>query len=161
MASPAWLARTVHEPAATTVMVAPLTVQVSMVKVASDTGNPELADTSVGTSNDVAPKVCAPGSAKVMVCDAFAETEKVCSTGVAVPYTASPACVASMVHEPIATVVIFIPLTVQIPGVRVVSVTGNPDVALAPDAKVTPGSTAPTAENAMVWLWVDTEKASE
>ncbi len=63
---------------------------------------------------------------------------------------------ASIVHEPVATVVIDRPLTVQIPGVSDVSATGRPDDAVAPDAKVVPGGWAPGLAKVIVWLCADT-----
>ena len=52
MALPAWLARTLHEPVATTVIDNPLTVQVSTVSDASDTVKPELAVALLARPND-------------------------------------------------------------------------------------------------------------
>ena len=52
MASPAWLARTLHEPVAMTVIDSPLTVQVSTVSDASDTVRPELAVALLARPND-------------------------------------------------------------------------------------------------------------
>jgi hypothetical protein len=61
-----------------------------------------------------------------------------------------------MVHDPVATVVIDNPLTVQIPGVSEVSVTGSPDEAVAPEANVMPGGSAPGLTKLIVWFCVDT-----
>ena len=52
MASPAWLARTLHEPVATMAIDNPLTVQVSTVSDASDTVRPELAVALLARLND-------------------------------------------------------------------------------------------------------------
>jgi hypothetical protein len=92
----------------------------------------------------------------VIVCDVLVDTAKVWLTGAAAPYVASPAWFASMVHDPVATVVIDNPLTVQIPGVSEVSVTGSPDDAVAPEANVMPGALAPGLAKLTVWFCVDT-----
>jgi hypothetical protein len=143
VASPDWLARTLHDPVAMTVIVRPLTVQASSVSDASETVSPELDVAPLGRSNDEPLKVCEPGSGKVMVCEVLVDTENVWLTGSAAPYVASPAWVASIVHDPVATVVIDRPLTVQIPVVSEVSVTVRPDDAVAPEANVVPGGWAP------------------
>ena len=66
LASPAWLASMMQVPAATSVSVLPLTVQVLGVVEAKDTGRPDVAvATSEGGGE---PSVWLPGPAKLMDC---------------------------------------------------------------------------------------------
>lgn len=62
---PAWLASTLHAPAATSVKVVPLTVQTLLVVDANETGSPELA--VADSAGDAVPTVGLAGAVKVTV----------------------------------------------------------------------------------------------
>ena len=128
---PAWLATMVQVPAATSVSVVPLTVQVLGVVELKVTARPELALAASGGGG--VPRVWLPGEAKVMVCDAFA-TVMTRDTVTAAAKMLLPAWLASMMQVPAATSVSVVPLAEQVLGVVEAKLTGRPELELATNA---------------------------
>ena len=135
---PAWLASTVHAPAATNVSVVPLTVHTLLVVDAKDTGRPELA--VADSAGDAVPTVGFAGAVKVTVMvwasNGAGATVMVLETAAAAATLVLPAWLAVMVHEPALTSVSVVPLTVQTLGVVEASVTANPEFDVATRAGV-------------------------
>jgi hypothetical protein len=140
----------VQGPAATSVTVAPDTVQTDGVVEAKLTARPEEAVAPSGNepvSNDrlaSAPKVMVwpPGV-----------TWKLWFTGVAAAQFAVPACVAWMVQVPTATSVTVAPDTAQMEGVVEAKLTVRPEEALAPTGnEPVSNDRLASAPKLMVWL---------
>ena len=133
----------VQVPAATSVSVLPLTVQMPVVVDAKLTARLELA-LAINAAG-VVPRVWLPGELKVMVCavSGAATTWKVCDTVGAPRYALLPAWLALMEQLPTATSVSVLPLTVQTLGVVEAKLTASPELAVAASA----GGVVPS-----VWL---------
>lgn len=125
---PAWLASTVQVPAAASIRVVPLTVQMLGVVETNATVRP--LDAVATSAGGVCPKVWLPGDVKLMVCT-MAATLKLCVTIGAAAKPELPACEAASVQLPKVTRVKALPLTVQTAGVVEAKDTGRPDVAVA------------------------------
>lgn len=129
VALPAWSARMVHVPAATSVTelpFAPPVVQTVGVVLVNETTSP-LDAVAVTATGDSA-KVFLVIDGNVIVLASF-DTVKFRFTGVAAAYTLLPACSARTVHVPASSSAIeepFGPVAEQTAGVVVVKVTTNP-----------------------------------
>jgi hypothetical protein len=126
--SPAWEAWMVQVPVATSVTVAPETVQTDVVVELKETGRPE--EAVAVTVNGSEATLMLERAAKVIVW-VPGEMRNVWSTGAAGLLLRSPGCVASMVQLPVLIVVTLEPATVQTADVSDANVTARPDDAVA------------------------------
>ena len=117
-----------QEPAAAIAIILPATVQTDVVVEAKLTASPELAVAPI--INGDTPYVTPLSAPKVTDCDAGL-TVKLCATGVAAPWVASPAWLAVIEHEPPATIVTVLPVTVQTDVVLETKLTARPELAVA------------------------------
>jgi hypothetical protein len=154
---PAWVAWMVQVPVAISEAVVPETEQTAGVVEAKLTGRPEVA---VAESATVPPTDWAAIAPKVMVCD-FAFTAKLWETGAAALYEPLPACVAWMVHVPVAISEAVVPETVQTAGVVEAKLTGRPESDVADSATVPPTDCAAIAPKVMVCDFAFTAKLWE
>ena len=116
-------------PAATSVTVAPDTVQTDVVNDVKLTVRPDVA-VALSATVPVAGNGRFPSAPNVIVWLAGV-TWKLWSTGVAAANPEPPPCFASMVHLPPATRVTVLPDTVQTEVVSDAKLTASPDVAVA------------------------------
>ena len=158
--SPGCSARTVHLPAASSVIVPPSVppaVHTSGVVVVNVTGNP-LEAVAVAVTG-LSASVVVPMAGNVIVL-ARLVTVKLRLTALADRYTESPGCSARTVHLPAASSVIVppsVPPAVHTSGVVVVNVTGRPDDAVALTSTGDSVISLPvSAGNVIVWATVRT-----
>jgi hypothetical protein len=120
----------VQVPVAANDAVLPAAVQTPGVSDVKLTGRPEFA---VACRFSVVPTLCFAIVGKVMVCfvSCFDSTVKLCETGVAAEYVASPACEATIVHVPGPSSEAVAPDTAQTEGVIAAKLTGSPELAVA------------------------------
>ena len=150
LALPACAACSVQLPAAFSVTVLPLTVQMAVVVELKLTVRPDVAVAL--TENGAAPKVLPPGAAKLIVCPAL-PTANDWLTLAAAAYDVLPACEARTVQVPTPTRVTIAPATVHTDAVVVVNATARPEDALALTANgAVPYVLPPSAAKVMVWL---------
>jgi len=143
----AWM---VQVPTATSVTVAPDSVQKEGVVEAKPTASPE--DAVAPTLNGAVPKGWFESVAKLMVW-LPAVTWKLWFTGVAAAQLELPVCAAWMVQLPTATSVTVAPDSVQKEGVVEAKLTARPEEALAPTGNgVVPKGWLASAPKLMVWL---------
>ena len=148
MVLPAWFPAIVQVPAATPVTVLPLTVQIDVVVEVKVTARPELA---VALNVPVPFTVTVGAAPKVIVWLPF-PTVIVCVTCGAALYVVLPAWFAATTHDPAATPVTVLPLTVQIEVVVEVKVTARPELAVALSVPVRATVTAGAVPKVIVWL---------
>jgi hypothetical protein len=143
----AWM---VQGPAATSVTVAPDTVQTDGVVEAKLTAKPE--DAVAPTVNGAVPKGWFESAPKVMVWPPGV-TWKLWFTGVAAAQLELPACVAWMVQVPTATSVTVAPDTAQMESVVAAKLTARPEEAVAPSGnEPVSNDRLASAPKLMVWL---------
>jgi hypothetical protein len=152
---PDWFAVTMQLPAAKDVNTLPVTVHTDGVVLAKTTGRPELA---LAVSDIVAPTVCGPGEAKVIVCAVgmtpeLGATVNVLVTLTAALYVAFPLWFALRLQVPDASNTKVLPLTVQTTGVLDVIETARPELEVATNAGVAkPMVWLPGDAKVMVWV---------
>lgn len=136
---PDWFAVTVQLPTAKEVNTFPVTVHTDGVVLAKATGRPELA---LAVSDIVAPTVCGPGEAKVIVCAVITGpglvTLNVRLTIGAAAKIVLPDWFAVTMQLPTLKDVNTVPVTVHTVGVVLAKTTGRPELALALSDAVTP-----------------------
>lgn len=144
------MAVTMHVPNVTPVTMLPLTVQMFGVAEPKVTGRPELA---VALTVPVPPTSTRGAGPKVMVCVAPTGIVSVNVAGsMGTPLVLTPAAAfAATAQSPAATPFTVLPLTVQMPAVVELNVTGSPRFDVAARVPLAPtANDAGNDENAMV-----------
>ena len=130
VALPAWLASTLHAPAATSASVVPLTVQTLCVVEAKETVKPD--EAVADSAGDAVPTVGLAGAVKVTVmvcaCKGAGATVMVLDTVAAAAKLVLPTWVALIVQLPALSKARLVPLTVQTVVVAADSVTAKPEL---------------------------------